>query len=170
MAETLGVEDVLRRMQELTSDLKTLHTGISNQVFEPGKSLSRNKMLGVAAGSEIILRFQEAVDNLRHALWLYARDRRVHCPWRRGFTEQTPAPCNGNSLRTIAASAIAQVERSSVRQLLRCPAFAVNGDHSRAEERRRIIAATDVEWLQSLTWLVKISHESKMLRGMIADC
>ncbi|HEY6971058.1 MAG TPA: hypothetical protein VJA94_17740 [Candidatus Angelobacter sp.] len=72
MAETLGVEDVLRRMQELTSDLKTLHTGISNQVFEPGKSLSSNKMLGAAAGSEIILRFQEAVDNLRHALWLYA--------------------------------------------------------------------------------------------------
>ena len=72
MAETLAVDDVLRRMQELTSDLKTLHAGISNQVFEPGKSLGSNKALGAAAGSEVIFRFQEAVDNLRHALWLYA--------------------------------------------------------------------------------------------------
>ena len=40
MAESLAVDDVLRRMQELTSDLKTLHAGISNQVFEPGKSLT----------------------------------------------------------------------------------------------------------------------------------
>lgn len=72
MAETLVVEDVLRRIKELTSDLETMRAGISRQVFEPGKSLTSNRTLGVAAGSEIISQFQEAVDDLRHVLWLLA--------------------------------------------------------------------------------------------------
>jgi len=67
MAETLLVEDVLRRMKEVTGDLEAIRAGISGQVFQPGKQFA-----GIDAGREIIAHFQEALDNLRHVLWLYA--------------------------------------------------------------------------------------------------
>jgi len=72
MAETLLVEDVLRRIKELTGDLEAIRAGISGQVFQPGKSVNCNQFPGANAGREIIAQFQEALDNLRHAVWLYA--------------------------------------------------------------------------------------------------
>lgn len=91
MRETLVVDEVLRRIRELTSDLEAMHAGISKQVFEPGKSLSSNRTLGVAAGSEIIPRLQEALDNLRHVLWLYVETA--------GFSSQTDPSSQGKLLQ-----------------------------------------------------------------------
>jgi hypothetical protein len=70
MAETLVVEDVLRRMQELTDDLQTIRASIYKHIFQPGKALSVEKVLIVSSNSEIIAEFHKTLDDLRHVMWL----------------------------------------------------------------------------------------------------
>jgi len=72
MAGTLPVEEVLRKIRELTSDLESLRDGMLKEVFQPGKSLTYNKFAGVKAGSDLIFEFRRALDDLRHVMWLYA--------------------------------------------------------------------------------------------------
>ena|SRR5215831_2441836 len=66
------VEEVLRKIRELTSDLESMREGISKEVFQPGKSLSCNKFAGATASSDLIFEFRRALDDLRHIVWLYA--------------------------------------------------------------------------------------------------
>src|SRR5215469_16665537 len=84
MTETLVLQDVLRRIKQLTSDLETMRAGFSRQVFQPEKSLNSASFFEAPDSADAILKFQEALDDLQHAVWLCAEIR----------SEQTP---NGSS-------------------------------------------------------------------------
>ena len=80
MSETFVLQDVLKRIKQLTADLETMSAGFSRRVFQPEKSSNSVSVFEVPDSAEAILKFQEALDDLRHAIWLYAEIRSDQAP------------------------------------------------------------------------------------------
>lgn len=70
MAETLVVEEVLKRIKQLIGDLEKIRKGYSNKIGPLETSLSANNLLG-AGNTQAIAELDAAVDDLQHVVWLY---------------------------------------------------------------------------------------------------
>jgi hypothetical protein len=69
MAETLNVEDVLKRIKQLTDDLEKIRKGCVNKIGPLETSLSANDASEVESTQAVEL--HAAIDDLQHVLWLY---------------------------------------------------------------------------------------------------
>ncbi|HEY6253074.1 MAG TPA: hypothetical protein VI685_24200, partial [Candidatus Angelobacter sp.] len=70
MAEILVVEDVLKRIKQLTGDLEKIRQGYSNRIGPLETSLSANNFFE-AQSTQVIAELDAAVDDLQHVVWLY---------------------------------------------------------------------------------------------------
>lgn len=70
MAETLVVEEVLKRIKQLTGDLEKIRKGYSNKIGPLETSLSANNTFE-AENAQAIAELDAAIDDLQHAVWLY---------------------------------------------------------------------------------------------------
>jgi hypothetical protein len=71
MAETLMVEEVLHRMQQLTGDLKLIRAEICQHVFPAEEPNGSNLFSKGHSSVEVMAQFKAAIDDVRHVVWLY---------------------------------------------------------------------------------------------------
>lgn len=70
MGETLFVEDLLKRIKQLTGDLEKIRQGYSGRTGPSETSLNANRMVEVG-NAQAIAELDDAIDDLHHAAWLY---------------------------------------------------------------------------------------------------
>ena len=70
MAETLAVEDLLKRIRQLTGDLEKIRQGSFSRIGPPETSLNANKLFEVG-NAQAIAEVDDAIDDLQHTVWLY---------------------------------------------------------------------------------------------------
>lgn len=70
MGETVFVEDLLKRIRQLTGDLEKIRQGYFGRIGPPETSLNTNKKFEVG-NVQVIADLDDAIDDLQHAVWLY---------------------------------------------------------------------------------------------------
>lgn len=79
MAQTLVVEDLLKRIRQLTGDLEKIRQGYSSRIGTPEPSPSVNNLLEIRS-TQALEELDEAIDDLQHVVWLYSETASVRGP------------------------------------------------------------------------------------------
>lgn len=71
MGRTLMVDEVLRRIQQVTSDLREIRELICDHVFPADEPKGSSLFSAAGASTEVIGDFKATLDDVRHLVWLY---------------------------------------------------------------------------------------------------
>ena len=79
MAQTVAVEDLLKRIRQVTGDLEKIRQSYATTIGPPEMALCANSVLEVGS-TQALVELDEAVDDLQYVVWLYTEMARARGP------------------------------------------------------------------------------------------